>query len=177
MSQESIRQRTTALIADVQFDCNAQVVASSYAALHDTAILCHLRSTPYSFNGNGDSPTDTLVGNSSETFVLQRIITSLAISGFSAVVSHKALEKYRVKENILVVNRTVVSYHVGDPWQSMRCASWQQADWLVKQVYFVRVICNPYITYFRASNFEAATIFTSMGSLVISILSNCPYTL
>ena len=119
----------------------------------------------YSFDSNGDSPTDTSVANSSVAFVLQRIITLLAISGVSVVVSHKPLEKCRVKENILVVNKTVASHHVGDPWQSMRCAFWQQADYIQSESNkcFVRVICNQLFELRFASNFEAATMFTASG--------------
>jgi hypothetical protein len=137
-SHESIWERTTSLIADVEFDCNAQVVASSYAALHDNAFRYifsvppakHGDDVPYSFYSNGDNPTDVLVVNTSVASVLPHIITSLAISGVPESAPHKPLEKYGSKQNILVVNKTVVYQRVGDPWHSKRCAFWQQADYV-----------------------------------------------
>ena len=119
------------LIADVQFDCNAQIVVSSYAALGDNAIRCATcEALPYSFYSNGDNPTDVLVVNTSVTSVLPHIITSLAISGVPESAPHKPLEKYGPKQNILVVNKTIVYQRVGDPWHSKRCAFWQQADYV-----------------------------------------------
>lgn len=136
-SQESIWERTIALIADVQFDCNAQVVASSYAA-HSNVFRYifavppakHADDIPYTFYSNGDNPSDTVVVNASVASVLQNIITSLAISGVPESAPHKPLTTYGEKQNILVVNKTVVYQHAGDPWQSKRCAFWQQADYV-----------------------------------------------
>jgi carboxylesterase type B len=127
-----------ALIADVLFDCNAQVVAWSYAAHSNNAFRYifavppakHADDLSYSFYSNGDNPSDTVVVNTSVASVLQQIITSLAMSGIPKSAPHKLLTTYGEKQNILVVNKTVVYQRVGDPWQNKRCAFWQQVDYV-----------------------------------------------
>jgi len=116
---------TPPLIADVQ-DCNAQVVTSSYAALGDNAIRVTCEALPYSFYSN---PTDHIGCQfcGIRTSMYYHLISNIWCS---CVASHKTLEKYGVKENILVVNKTAVNHHVGDPWQSMRCAFWAQVPYL-----------------------------------------------
>lgn len=137
-SQESIWERTTALIADVQLNCNSQIVASSYAVHSNNAFQYifaippakHADDVPYSFYGNGDNPSDTVVVNTTVASVLPHIITSLVISDVLESSAHKLLENYGENQNILVVNQTGISHHLGDPWQSKRCAFWQQRDYV-----------------------------------------------
>jgi len=137
-SQESIWESTTALISDVRFTCNAQVVASSYAAQSDSAFRYifavppaeHSDDVVYSFYGYGNSPGDVLVANTSVATVLSQIISSLAVSGIPEYAPNQLLEKYGVEENILVVNVTASTERAGDPWHSERCTFWQKADYV-----------------------------------------------
>jgi hypothetical protein len=138
--------RTTALIGDVQINCNAQAAASAYAALseHGTNekktsgyryIFAvppgkHGDDIPYSFYSYGINPADSLPANTSVATVLPEIITSLALSRNGVPVSAPSmpLEKYGPEQRILVVNATGISQIIGDPWQSKRCEFWQKAD-------------------------------------------------
>jgi acetylcholinesterase len=133
-SQESIWERTTAFISDAVFTCNAQVVASHAACGDETFRYIfavppakHGDDVPYTFYSNGDNPTDAVVANKSVASVLQHIITSLTITGAPESAPHMPLEKYGVKQNILVVNETSVDLRAGDPWHSNRCVFWQNA--------------------------------------------------
>ena len=136
-THETIWDRVTALISDILITCHAQVVASSYAAHSDGAFRYifavppakHGNDVPYTFYSYGDNPTDSLVANTSVASVLSRIITSLGISGVPEFAPSRPLEKYGKKQNVLVVNKTAVHQHVGDPWQSARCEFWQKADY------------------------------------------------
>ena len=101
-----------ALVADVLFDCNAQVVASSYA-VHSNDAFRYIFAVPpakhaddlsYSFYSNGDNPSDTVVVNMSVASVLQQIITSLAISGIPKSAPHQNCSEL-VSEYILCQNK------------------------------------------------------------------------
>lgn len=138
-SQESIWDRTVALISDIQFTCNAQVIASSYATHNDNTYRYIYAVPPakhgddvyYSFYNYGNSSTDAEVGNNtSVAFALQNIITSLGISGVPEYASSVPMEQYGGKETVLVLNVTEIGQHSGDPWQSERCTFWQEADYV-----------------------------------------------
>ena len=136
-SHESIWDRTTALISDILTTCHAQVVASSYAA-HGDSVFRYIFAVPpakhgddlsYTFYSYGDNPADGLVANTSVASVLPRIITSLSISGIPEFAPSRPLEKYGTKQNVLVINKTAVHEHIGDPWKNARCEFWQKGDY------------------------------------------------
>jgi hypothetical protein len=72
-SPHSIADRTISLISDGVFTCNAQVVASSYAAHDEDSSVFryifavppawHASDVPYSFYSYGGSPYDGMVTN------------------------------------------------------------------------------------------------------------------
>lgn len=137
-SQESIWDRTVALISDIQFTCNAQVIASSYST-HNDNVFRYMFAVPpakhgddvyYSFYDYGNGSTDNQVANTSVAFALQNIITSLGISGVPEYGSDGPLAKYGADQNILVVNLTTIEQHAGDPWHSDRCTFWQEAGYI-----------------------------------------------
>lgn len=138
-SQESIGDRTASLISDVLFTCNAQIVASSYAA-HDpkTAFryifavppALHGYDLPFTFYSYGSSVEDPKVTNTTIASTIQQIITSLSTAGAPEIAPYTPLAEYGEEGNILVLNVTGVDQHTGDPWQSERCAFWQKADYV-----------------------------------------------
>lgn len=138
-SQESIGDRTVALISDILFTCNAQIVASSYAAHDEKSAFRyifavppaqHSQDVPYSFYSYGGSPADSFVTNTTVASVLQSVITSLSTYGVPQIAPHIPVKEYGGKENVLVLNITGVDQHIGDPWRSKRCAFWQNADYV-----------------------------------------------
>jgi carboxylesterase type B len=136
-SEGSIHDRTVALISDIIFTCNAQVIASSYAAHNNNAYRYifamppagHGQDVPYTFYSSGDSPTDYSVTNTTVAFAIQRIVTSLSQFGIPQAES-TPLEKYGAAENVLILNVTGIEQHAGDPWHNKRCAFWQKADYV-----------------------------------------------
>jgi carboxylesterase type B len=100
-SDGSIYDRTIALISDIIFTCNAQVIASSYAAHNNNAYryifavppASHGQDVPFTFYSSGDSPSDYLVTNTTVAFAIQRIVTSLSQFGIPQAES-TPLEKY-----------------------------------------------------------------------------------
>lgn len=134
-SYGSIYDRTIALISDIIFTCNAQVIASSYAAHNNNAYryifavppATHGQDVPYTFYSSGDSPTDYSVANTTVAFAIQRIVTSLSQFGVPRAGS-TPLQKYGVAENLLVLNLAGIEQHAGDPWHNERCAFWLNAD-------------------------------------------------
>lgn len=137
-SDESIWDRTVALISDIQFTCNAQVITSSYAT-HSNNVFRYMFAVPpakheddvyYTFYSYGNSSTDVQVANTSVAFALQNIITSLGISGVPEYAPNEPLEKYGTDQNILVANLTTIDQRTGDPWHSDRCTFWQEADYI-----------------------------------------------
>ena len=132
-SNESLWERTTSLIGDILFDCNAQIIASSYAAHENAAYRYvfsvppgeHAEDVPYSFYSEGDNPSDTLVISLAVANVLPNIITSLAVSGIPQFTPNDTMEKYGSKEVILNIASNATSERIGDPWRSKRCSYWQ----------------------------------------------------
>lgn len=138
-SQGSIGDHTVSLISDILFTCNAQIVASSYAAHDEKSAFRyifavppapHAEDVPYTFYSYGGNPADSLVTNTTVASALQSVITSLSISGVPHVAPQTPMKEYGDKGDILVLNVTGVGQQVGDPWRSKRCAFWQNADYV-----------------------------------------------
>ena len=132
-SNESLWERTTSLIGDIQTNCNAQTIASSYATHGNAAYRYvfsvppgeHGEDVPYSFYSDGDNPTDIVVTSLAVAKVLPNIITSLAVSGTPQFSPNDTMEKYGSKEVILNIASNATSERIGDPWRSKRCSYWQ----------------------------------------------------
>lgn len=136
-SEGSIYDRTVALISDIIFTCNAQVIASSYAAHNNNAYryifavppASHGQDVTFTFYSSGDSPSDYLVTNTTVALAIQRIVTSVSQFGIPQAEA-TPLERYGARENLLVLNMTGIEQHAGDPWHNKRCAFWLKADYV-----------------------------------------------
>lgn len=138
LKKESLWDRTTTLIGDIMFACNAQVLASSYATHNDATYRyifavppgAHGDDVPFTFYSEGDNPSDVAVANTTVASVLPNVIASLAISGVPQTALNTTMETYRSKETVLVIHHNATSRHVGDPWRNARYIFWQNITYV-----------------------------------------------